>query len=109
MQTVKHIETAPVSACYSSSLRQDITQLLFRFNRIHALCLQYHSNAEALLFTCFSPGWATTTGRLLGRKMGNSIKCFSQEHSDVPPHREPNQGPENFWLPARHSTNWGAP
>jgi len=43
----------------------------------YALCLSYHSNTEAALFACISSGWATTTGRLLGPKMWNSIKCLS--------------------------------
>jgi len=33
-----------------------------------------------------------TTGRLIGPKMGNGIKCLSQGHSDALPHRELNQG-----------------
>jgi len=37
----------------------------------YARCLSYHSNIEAALFACFSSGWATTTGRLLGPKVGN--------------------------------------
>jgi len=32
-------------------------------------------------FKCLSSGWATTTSRLLGSKVGNSIKCLSQGHS----------------------------
>jgi len=43
-------------------------------------------------------GWATTTGRMLGPKVGNSIKCLSQGHSDALPHRESNQGFAIFWL-----------
>jgi len=31
---------------------------------------------------------ATTTGRLLGPKVRNNIKCLSQGHSDMLPHRE---------------------
>jgi len=38
----------------------------------YALCLSYHSNTETALFACFSSGWATTMGRLLGPKVGNS-------------------------------------
>jgi len=45
-------------------------------------------NTEVVLFACLSSGWATTTGRLLGPKMGNSIKCLSQGHSDALLHRE---------------------
>jgi len=41
---------------------------------MYALWLSYHSNTEAVLFACLSSGWATTTGRLLGPKFGNSIK-----------------------------------
>jgi len=37
----------------------------------YALCLSYHSNIKAALFACLSSGWATTTGRLLGPKVGN--------------------------------------
>jgi len=33
---------------------------------------------KAALFACLTSGWATTTGRLLGPKVGNSIKCLSQ-------------------------------
>jgi len=40
--------------------------------------LSYHFNTEAALFACLSLGWATTTGRLLGPKVRNSIKCLSQ-------------------------------
>jgi len=50
---------------------------------LHALCLSYHSNAEAALFARLLSGWATTTGRLLGPKMGNSIKGLSQRHSNA--------------------------
>jgi len=54
----------------------------------YALCLPYYSNTEAALFACLSSGWATTTSRLLGPKVKNSIKCLSQGHSDALPHRE---------------------
>jgi len=54
-----------------------------------ALCLSYHPNTEDALFVSLSSGWATTTGRLLGPKLGkNSIKCLSQGYSDALPHRE---------------------
>jgi len=53
---------------------------------LYALCLSYHSNTEAVLFVCLSFGWTTTTGRLLGPKVGNSIKCLSHGHSDELPH-----------------------
>jgi len=53
----------------------------------NALCLSYHSNIEAVLFTCLSSGWATTMGRLLCSKLGNSIKCLPQGHSDALLHR----------------------
>jgi len=43
--------------------------------------------------------------RLYGPKVGNSIKCFSQGHSDALPHRESNQGFVTFQLLARCSTN----
>jgi len=52
----------------------------------------YHSNTEAALFACLSSGWATTTGRLLGTKVGNSIKCLSQGCSDALLHQE------SWWL-----------
>jgi len=54
----------------------------------YVLCMSYHSNTEAVLLACLSSGWATTTVRLLGPKVGNSIKFLSQGHSDVLPHRE---------------------
>jgi len=34
------------------------------------------------LFACLLSGWVTTTGRLLGPKMGNLALCLFQEHSD---------------------------
>jgi len=58
----------------------------------YALCLSYHSNTEAALFAYLSSGWATTADRLLGPKVGNSIKCLSQGHRDALPHRESSQG-----------------
>jgi len=64
-----------------------LTQMLY-----NALCLLYHSITEAVLFACLSSGCATTTSRLLGPKVGNSIKCLSQGHSDALPHRKSNQG-----------------
>jgi len=46
------------------------------------LSFKIHSNStEAVLIACLSSGWATTTGRLLGSKMRNSIKCLSQRQS----------------------------
>jgi len=44
-----------------------------------ALCLSYHSNTEAVLFACFSLGWTTTTGRLLGPKMGTVLSVFPKD------------------------------
>jgi len=43
-----------------------VLQKLLRLNQMlySALCLSYHSNTEAVLFTCLSSGWATTTSRL---------------------------------------------
>jgi len=67
----------------------------------YAMCLSYHSNTEAVLFGCLSSSWAITTGRLLGPKVGNSIKCLYQGHSDALPHRESNQGFATFRLLAR--------
>jgi len=59
-----------------------LEHVLLRLNQmLYALCLSYHSNTEAILFTCLSSGWTTTTGRLLGPKVGNSFKCLSQGHS----------------------------
>jgi len=79
---------------------------LFVWTRCYyALCLSYHSKTKSVLFACLSPGWATTTGRLLGYKVENSIKRLSQGHSDTLPHRESNQGFAIFRLLARRSTN----
>jgi len=52
---------------------------LLRLNPMlyYALYLSYHSNTETVLFVCLSSGWATIKGRLLGPKVGNSIKCLS--------------------------------
>jgi len=85
------------------SLTASVAVLLFRLNQMlhHALCLSYHSNTQAVLFACLSSGWATTTGRLLDPKVGNSIKCLCQGHSDELPHRESNQGFATFRLLAR--------
>jgi len=52
----------------------------------------YHSKTKAFLFACFSSGWATITDRLIVPKVGNSIKCLSQGHSDALPQRKSNQG-----------------
>jgi len=49
--------------------------LLRLYQMFYAPRLSYHSNTEVVLFECLSLGWATTTGRLLGPKMGNSIAC----------------------------------
>jgi len=67
---------------------ETIQLLLFRLNQMlyYALCLSYHSNTESVLLARLSSGWATTTGRLLGSKLGNNIKCLSQGHSDALPH-----------------------
>jgi len=52
--------------------------MLLRLNQmLYALFLSYHSNTEAVLFTCILSGWATTMGRLFGSKVGNSNKCLS--------------------------------
>jgi len=49
------------------------------------------------------------SGRLLGPKVGNSIKCLSQGHSDALPHRESSQGLATFdYLPGT-PTNWATP
>jgi len=57
--------------------------------------------SQAALFACLSSGWATTTGRLLGPKVRNSIKCLFQGHSDALPHRDSNQDVATFRLLAR--------
>jgi len=63
--------------------------ILLRLNEmLYALCLSYHSNKDAVLFACLLSGLATTTGRMLGSNMGNSIKCLSQGHSDALPDQE---------------------
>jgi len=49
-------------------------RLLHLNQMLYALCLSYHSNTEAVLFANLSSGRATTTGRLLQPKMGNSNK-----------------------------------
>jgi len=89
-----------VCSCSSSSS--------FELDVAYALCLSFHSNTEAALFACHSSGRVTTTGRLLGSKVGNSIKCLSQEHCDAQPHRESNQGFAAFWLLA-WGLNWATP
>jgi len=71
------------------------------------LCVRHTTpNTEAVLFACISSGWATTTGRLLGPKVGNSIKCRSHGHSDALPHREWKRGFATSQLLAGASTNW---
>jgi len=35
---------------------------------------------RSCLFACLSSGWATTTGRLLGLKAGNSLSFFSEKY-----------------------------
>jgi len=46
----------------------------------YMLYMYYISNGEAVLFACLSSGWATTTGRLLGPKVGNNIiSVFSKD------------------------------
>jgi len=48
--------------------------MLLRLDQmLFAPCLLYHANTEAVLFASLLSGWATTTGRQLGPKMGNSI------------------------------------
>jgi len=51
---------------------------LFRLNDMlyYALCLSDRSNTAAVLFACCSSGWTTTTGRMLGPKVGNSINSL---------------------------------
>jgi len=56
---------------FKSLLLLHLNQMLY-----YALCLSYHSNTEAVLFARLSSGWATTTGRLLGPKVGNSINSL---------------------------------
>jgi len=45
----------------------------------YAQCLSYQ---EGILLACLSSGWAITMGKLLGPKVGNSIKCLSQGHRE---------------------------
>jgi len=45
----------------------------------YALCLSYHSNTEAAVFACLSSGWDTTTGRLLGPKVGTALSVFAKD------------------------------
>jgi len=53
------------------------------------LCVCHTTPSQKMFcFAYFSSDWATTTGRLLGPEVGNSIKCLSQRHSDALPHRE---------------------
>jgi len=77
--------------------------MLLHLNQVlcYALFLSYHSNADAVLFACLLSSWATTTGRLLGPKIRNSIKCLSQVHSNALPHRVSNQSFTTFRLLAR--------
>jgi len=44
---------------------------------------------------------ATTTGRLLGPKVRNSIKCLSQGHRDALSHRKSSEGFATFRLLGR--------
>jgi len=77
---------------------------LIRLNRmLYAPYLSYHSQHRSCL-ACLSSGWANTTGRLLGPKVGNSIKGLSQRYSHALPHRESNQVFATFRLLARRST-----
>jgi len=84
---------------------------LLRLNKMfyYALYLSYHSNREAVLFVCLSSGWATTTGRLLGPKVGNSTKCHSQGHIDALTHWESNQSFATFkfqvYFSSQHTDN----
>jgi len=61
-----------------------------------ALCLSYRFNTEAVLFAYLVRLWVTATGRLLGLKVGNSIKRLFQGHSDTLPHRESNRNFATF-------------
>jgi len=79
--------------------------LLLRLNQMlyYALCLSYHSNTSC--FVCMSfvrlGHHNGSSSRLLGSKVGNSINCLSQGHSDALLHRESNQGFATFRLLAR--------
>jgi len=55
-----------------------------------------HRNCSVCM--SFETGWATTMRRLLGPKIGNSIKCLSQTHSNALLYRESNQGFATFRL-----------
>jgi len=80
-----------------------------------------HKSCSVLLFLS---GWASTTGRLLGPKMRNNIKCkeifslktftknikyLSQGYHNALPHRESKQDFTTFWLLFRCCTNWAMP
>jgi len=86
-----------LAGCYFLMLR--LNQMLY-----YALCLLNHSSTEAVLFACLLSDWATTTVRLLGPKVENSGKgkqVFFPRHSDVLPHREPNEDFATFQLLAQ--------
>jgi len=64
--------------------------------------LSYHSTQKLLWLHVFcQAGLPQRVGRLLGPKVGNSIKCLSQGHSDTLPHWKSNQSFATFWLLAR--------
>jgi len=75
--------------------------LSFVLTRCTMLSFCHTTPTEAVLFSYLSSGWATITGRFLGLKVGNSIKCLSQGYSDALPHRDSNQRFASFPLPAR--------
>jgi len=78
----------------------------FVWTRCCMLCVCHTTTTHKLFCLNFSSGWATTMGRLLGLKVGNSIKCLSQGQSDALLHQESNQGFKTFWLLAWCLTNW---
>jgi len=65
----------------SSSFESDV---LFS---VSVISLQHRSYSVCMSFV----SWTNAADRLLGLKMGNSIKCLSQRHSDALPHWESNQ------------------
>jgi len=52
--------------------------VVLRLNHMlyYALCL-HTTPTQKLLFVCLLSDWDTTTGKLLGSKVENSIKCLS--------------------------------
>jgi len=52
-----------------------LISLLLRLNQmLYALCLSYHPNTEAVLFSCLSSGWTTTMGGCLAPRWKIALK-----------------------------------